>query len=115
HVGLHSGLQGLRPLWEQGQLAVVQGVGYPNPNRSHFEAMDIWQSADPKRRLKTGWLGRATVEIKNRSAAVPLLHIGPDRLPLALAGAPGGAVSLNNRNSFRLEMAGGEAERHPAR
>src|SRR5215813_14182771 len=62
HVGLHSGMQGLRPLWEQGQLAVVQGVGYPNPERSHFEAMDIWQSADPKRNLTTGWLGRAAVE-----------------------------------------------------
>ncbi len=42
----------------QGQLAVVQGVGYPNPDRSHFEAMDIWQSADPKRATTTGWLGR---------------------------------------------------------
>jgi uncharacterized protein (DUF1501 family) len=115
HVGLHSGMQGLRPLWEQGQLAVVQGVGYPNPNRSHFEAMDIWQSADPKRQLKTGWLGRTTAETKNHSGAVPLLHIGPDRLPLALAGTPGGAVSINNQNSFRLEMAGGESERQPAR
>jgi uncharacterized protein (DUF1501 family) len=115
HVGLHSSMQGLRPLWEQGQLAVVQGVGYPNPNRSHFEAMDIWQSADPKRRLKTGWLGRATVEIKNHSSAVPLLHIGPEHLPLALAGAPGGAVSINNRNSVRLEMPGGEAGRQPVR
>src|SRR5438105_11976478 len=46
HVGLHPGMQGLRPLWEQGQLAIAQGVGYPNPERSHFEAMDIWQSAD---------------------------------------------------------------------
>src|SRR5258706_9372087 len=46
-VGLHPGLQGLRPLWQQGALAVVQGIGYPNPDRSHFEAMDIWQSADP--------------------------------------------------------------------
>src|SRR5258708_3259243 len=54
HVGLHSGMQGLRPLWDQGQLAVVQGVGYPNPDRSHFEAMDIWQSADPKRAVTTG-------------------------------------------------------------
>src|SRR5437016_5791851 len=44
HVGLHSALQGLRLLWQQGHLAVVQGVGYPNPDRSHFEAMDIWQS-----------------------------------------------------------------------
>src|SRR5262245_31767444 len=41
HVGLHSAMQGFRALWEQGQLAVVQGVGYPNPERSHFEAMDI--------------------------------------------------------------------------
>ncbi|HEY7311739.1 MAG TPA: DUF1501 domain-containing protein [Gemmataceae bacterium] len=115
HVGLHSGMESLRPLWENGQLAVVQGVGYPNPNRSHFEAMDIWQSADPQRRLKTGWLGRATGEIKNSSGAVPLLHIGPNRLPLALAGTPGGAVSINNQNSFRLEMAGGETERQTVR
>src|SRR5205823_4262574 len=56
HVGLHSGMQGLRQMWDQGALAVVQGVGYPNPDRSHFEAMDIWQSADPKRLLTTGWL-----------------------------------------------------------
>src|SRR5262249_10947460 len=41
HVGLHPGLQGLQPLWQAGQLAVVQGVGYPNPERSHFESMDI--------------------------------------------------------------------------
>lgn len=115
HVGLHSSMQGLKPLWEQGQLAVLQGVGYPNPNRSHFEAMDIWQSADPKRQLKTGWLGRATSEIKNLSGAVPLLHIGRDRLPLALEGAPGGTVSINNKDSFSLDMAGGEAGRRSAR
>ena len=64
HVGLHSGMQGFRPLWEKGQLAVVQGVGYPNPERSHFEAMDIWQSADPKG-TTTGWLGRAAAENDN--------------------------------------------------
>src|SRR6266480_4926750 len=57
HVGLHPAMQGLKPLWEKGQLAVVQGVGYPNPDRSHFEAMDIWQSADPRRVTRTGWLG----------------------------------------------------------
>src|SRR4029078_7868144 len=49
HVGLHSGMRGLRTLWDEGALAVVQGVGYPNPDRSHFEAMDIWQTADPQR------------------------------------------------------------------
>src|SRR6266851_4382844 len=82
HVGLHSGMQGLRPMWEKGHLAVVQGVGYPNPDRSHFEAMDIWQLADPKRILKKGWLARSAVEFKSGSG-VPLLHVGRTRLPLA--------------------------------
>src|SRR5713226_7055449 len=90
HVGLHSGMQGLRSMWEQGQLAVMQGVGYPNPDRSHFEAMDIWQSADPKRQVTTGWLGRAAVENNDRSGGVPILHIGPSRLPFAVTGTPGG-------------------------
>ncbi len=116
HVGLHTGLRGLRPMWEAGQLAVVQGVGYPNPERSHFEAMDIWQSADPKGVAKTGWLGRAAVECKGDSGGVPILHIGPNRLPLALAGAPGGgAVTVNDQNSFRLEITGGGAGQQKAR
>src|SRR5438874_3598267 len=116
HVGLHRGMQGLRPLWEQGQLAVVQGVGYPNPDRSHFEAMDIWQSADPKRATPTGWLGRASVEINNDAGGVPILHLGASRLPLALTGAPGGgAVTINDQNSFRLEIAGGSAGQQKAR
>src|SRR4029079_16666030 len=62
HVGLHSAMQGFKDLWDKGALAVVQGVGYPNRERSHFEAMDIWQSADPKRATTTGWLGRASTD-----------------------------------------------------
>jgi uncharacterized protein (DUF1501 family) len=115
HVGLHSGMGGLRPLWEQGQLAVVQGVGYPNPERSHFEAMDIWQSGDPKRTATNGWLGRATTEMKDTSGGVPILHIGSKSLPLAATGAPGGAVTVNDKNSFRLELGDGKAEQQKAR
>jgi uncharacterized protein (DUF1501 family) len=116
HVGLHSGMQGFRQLWQQGQLAVVQGVGYPNPQRSHFEAMDIWQSADPKGNTTTGWLGRTAVETESRSGGVPILHIGPNRLPLALNGAPGGgAVTVNSQDSFRLELGGGKAGQQKAR
>ncbi len=108
HVGLHSGMQGFRPLLEKGQLAVVQGVGYPNPERSHFEAMDIWQSADTKG-TTTGWLGRAAAENDNHVGGVPILHLGPNRMPLAVAGAPGGgAVTVNEQNSFRLELGGGK-------
>src|SRR5260370_34928008 len=104
-------------MWEQGQLAVVQGVGYPNPERSHFEAMDIWQSADPKREKNTGWLGRTAVEMaRDAGAGVPILHIGPARQPLAVTGAPGGgAVTVNDQNSFRLELGDGKAKDQQAR
>src|SRR5262249_1186457 len=116
HVGLHSGMQGLRPLWEQGQLAVVQGVGYPNPERSRCEGMDSWESADPKRVVTTGWLGRAVSESKNTSGGVPILHVGSTRLPLALTGTAGGAaVSINDQNSFRLDMGGGKNGQQNAR
>ena len=116
HVGLHRGMQGFKPLLEQGQLAVVQGVGYPNPDRSHFEAMDIWHSADPKRHVATGWLGRAAGEINDKSGGVPILHLGPGKQPLALTGAPGGgAVSVNDQNSFRLDMGRGDAKQQQAR
>jgi uncharacterized protein (DUF1501 family) len=115
HVGLHSGMQGFKAMWEQGQLAVVQGVGYPNPERSHFEAMDIWHLADPKRKAKTGWLGRATAEMTNKGGGVPILHVGQERQPIAVTGAAGGgAVSVNDKNSFRLELEG-KADQQSAR
>ncbi|HMF13450.1 MAG TPA: hypothetical protein VKE94_14125, partial [Gemmataceae bacterium] len=116
HVGLHSGMQGFKPLWEQGELAVVQGVGYPNPQRSHFESMDIWQSADLRGSITTGWLGRAAAEADNRSGGVPILHVGVNGQPRAVSGAPGGgAVTVNSENSFRLELGGGKAGQQKAR
>jgi uncharacterized protein (DUF1501 family) len=116
HVGLHPGMRGFRSLWDQGQLAVVQGVGYPNPQRSHFESMDIWQSADPRGAIANGWLGRAVVERGDYSGAIPILHIGQGRLPLALTGAPGGgAVTVTGQDSFHLELGGGQAAQQKAR
>lgn len=58
NVGLHPNLASLKALYDQKAVAVVQGVGYPNPNRSHFHAMQIWQTAAPDASLSTGWLGR---------------------------------------------------------
>lgn len=57
-LGLNSQLEGLAGLYDEGDLAVVQGVGYPNPNRSHFVSTSIWETADPNNRANTGWLGR---------------------------------------------------------
>ncbi|MFM9958646.1 MAG: DUF1501 domain-containing protein [Phycisphaerales bacterium] len=56
-VGLHPKLNALRELYDEGQLSIIQGVGYPNPNRSHFKSMDIWHTADLSG-TGEGWLGR---------------------------------------------------------
>jgi uncharacterized protein (DUF1501 family) len=58
-VGLNPGLVPLKNLYESGNLAIIQGVGYPNPNRSHFRSSEIWQTAsDAQQALTKGWLGR---------------------------------------------------------
>ncbi|HTD38276.1 MAG TPA: DUF1501 domain-containing protein [Candidatus Limnocylindrales bacterium] len=57
-IGLNPALKGLNEIYKQGRVALVQGVGYPNPNRSHFEATQIWETASPDRPQQYGWLGR---------------------------------------------------------
>ncbi len=57
-LGFHNSLAPFRELYDQGLLSVVQGVGYPNPNRSHFRSTDIWTSGVPDALEETGWLGR---------------------------------------------------------
>jgi len=57
-IGLNPALAGLDDLYKEGHVAIVQGVGYPNPNRSHFEATQIWETASPDHAASNGWLGR---------------------------------------------------------
>jgi len=57
-AALHPALGKLKDLFDTGKVAIVEGVGYPNPTYSHFKAMDIWQAADPQGSLENGWLGR---------------------------------------------------------
>ena len=56
--GLNHNLTGIKKLWDGGKVAIVQGVGYPNPTFSHFESIRIWETGDPTRRQVEGWLGR---------------------------------------------------------
>jgi len=59
HIALSPKLAGLKSLYDEGHVAIVQGVGYPNPNRSHFRSTEIWQTAsDADRTVSDGWLGR---------------------------------------------------------
>ncbi|MGC4016268.1 MAG: DUF1501 domain-containing protein [Luteolibacter sp.] len=58
YCGLNNSMPWLGSQFKEGDLAVIQGVGYPNPNRSHFVSTSIWETADPANRSNTGWLGR---------------------------------------------------------
>lgn len=57
-LGLNPMMRGLKKLWDEKQLAILLGVGYPRPDRSHFRSMDIWQTASPVNPVQTGWVGR---------------------------------------------------------
>jgi uncharacterized protein (DUF1501 family) len=65
-LGFHPNAAPLKELYEQGQMAIVQGIGYPNSNRSHFRGMDIWHTCEPERLLTEGWLGKAIRELDPR-------------------------------------------------
>jgi uncharacterized protein (DUF1501 family) len=113
NVGLNNGLRNLEPMLNN--LAVVLGVGYPNPDRSHFESMDIWQSADPKRKTPTGWLARSGAQLADVRGGIPMMNIGDKRLPRALEGVNSGAISINHKMPYKLELGGGSTEQHTAR
>ena len=57
-LGLNPEAKGLKSLYDEGILSIIQGVGYPNPNRSHFVATDIWSTGDPTEAVHNGWIGR---------------------------------------------------------
>jgi len=65
-LGLHPNLQPLQKLWHDGHLAIVEGVGYPNPSLSHFQAMDIWQTLDLSGNGSEGWLGKLVSGLVDR-------------------------------------------------
>lgn len=90
-LGLSPGLKGLKGLWDEKALAIVRGVGYSQPDRSHFRSMAIWQTASPKTPVPTGWLGRWL----DVSGGDPLHAVSVEpTLPPLLAGATTAAASL---------------------
>jgi uncharacterized protein (DUF1501 family) len=86
-LGLHPSLRGISELADAGRFSIVHGVGYPTPNRSHFESMDIWHTCQRKEtRTDTGWLGRMFEKASTVSGDSAGLHLGGEALPLALVG-----------------------------
>ncbi len=100
-VGFHPGLAPLKALYDDGRLAVVQGAGYPNPNRSHFRSMEIWHTADPDGTgPRTGWLGRLfDSECPSCGPTAGIAMLGAE-MPLAMQGTSGRGVVLSNPEAF---------------
>jgi uncharacterized protein (DUF1501 family) len=100
-LGLHPNLAPIKALYDEGMMAVVQGVGYPNPNRSHFRSMDIWHTAEPEKEVAgTGWLGRY---FDNACAGCDP-HMGlaiGDTLPLSMKGERVQPLSFERPENYR--------------
>ncbi|MEK7862255.1 MAG: DUF1501 domain-containing protein [Chloroflexota bacterium] len=110
-IGLHSELKGLKALFDQGKLAVVQGVGYPKPSLSHFDSIRVWETADPERRQQDGWLGK-TIAQNYDSAGHPLVGCacGATDVPGALRDLEASLTVVHSQQSFRFN-GGADMER----
>ncbi len=109
-TGFHPSLRGFADLLEDNKLAVVQGVGYPNPNRSHFESMDIWHTCQRKtERRVDGWLGRYLDSARSQLGGdVAAMHLGSEKQPFALAARHVRVPSVRSLEGFRLQVDGDE-------
>ena len=85
NVGFHPEMAPMQRLYDQGKVAIINGVGYANSPRSHFRSMDIWHTCEPDKLGTEGWLGRVTKDLDpNKENVVTTVSFGPS-LPRALA------------------------------
>lgn len=104
-LALHISLEPLAKLFEAGQLSIVQGVGYPNPNRSHFESMSIWHSARlaEAEQGQYGWLGRALDAHAAEAAGPHAVYASSDSVPVALWGRRSATAAIRSPEELRLD------------
>lgn len=105
-LALNGSMTGIKSLWDQKKVAIVRGVGYPDPDLSHFTSMAIWQSASPVHQVNSGWLGRwldtqprdPMLAISLGSVLPPLLagnSVAGSALPLGGIVVPTGTLALD--------------------
>ncbi len=99
-LGMHPALKPLMGLWDQGQLAWMENVGYPNPNRSHFASMAIWHTADPSQASSEGWIGRVSEQIGDPFCAS---NIG-NATPLAMIAQNYSLPSIASVDNFQVKL-----------
>jgi len=108
-IGLNPALAPLQDLYDNGLLSIINGVGYPNPDRSHFRSMDIWQTASAATEyLDTGWIGRYL----DAASQKPYHAIeADDTLSLALKGKAMNGMAVTNPQKLYRSAKGGHLEK----
>lgn len=104
-LGFHPRLKGFKELLDEGRLAILPGVGYPQPNYSHFSSMDIWHMADLRGRcpdVPHGWIGRAIEKgFGEKSKPILTVAVGADKSPPALKGPRHSGISFKQADAFQ--------------
>jgi uncharacterized protein (DUF1501 family) len=103
-IGFHGSMTGFKDLYDSGNLAVVQGVGYPNPNRSHFRSTEIWQTASDADKIEQyGWIGRYFDNACAGCDPTVGVTIG-NQMPEAFFAKKPTGVCLNNPQNYRFVL-----------
>ncbi len=102
--GLNASLPGLHKLYGEGKVAIVQGVGYPQPSQSHFDSIRVWETADPTRREQDGWLGQ-TIAKNYDTAGHPLIGCacGSTSVPGALRDLEATLTVVRDQKTFKFQ------------
>ena len=113
-IGFHPSMGPLKDLYDDGKVAIIQGVGYPNPNRSHFRSMDIWHTCQPDAVGTEGWVGRAIREMDPTSENV-LTGVNFGRgLPRAMVAPRVPVASVGNLETYGVLTGIGDDQRGEA-
>ncbi len=101
-LGFNPSMAPMKRLWDEGKVAVINGVGYPNPNRSHFRSMDVWHTADNEKVGQEGWLGKTIRDLDPKGENV-LTGVNFGRgLPRALYAKGVPVASVGNLETYGL-------------
>lgn len=103
-VGLHPNLAALKTLYDKGQVAIVQGVGYPNPDRSHFRSTTIWETGELTGTSQTGWIGRyLDTAFGGDTNPFTAVALGPT-VPQTLQARNVAVTSIESVNTYRFQI-----------
>jgi uncharacterized protein (DUF1501 family) len=106
-LALNPALRSLRDMFDAGRVAIIQGVGYPNPNRSHFESSDIWETADidfASYNLRIGWAGKLLDQIHDSRGGLTQGVSVTDQLPLLLVSEKSVGQTIEDASHYQIQI-----------